>query len=53
MIASKGLKIRKSSFNEPSMDEVFLEVTGRSMRDAQEEMTGQKGQGKEKGGEKK
>ena len=52
-IASKGLKIRKTSFNEPTMDEVFLEVTGRSMRDAQEETTVQKGQPKEKRGEKK
>ena len=52
-IASKGLRIRKTSFNEPTMDEVFLEVTGRSMRDAQEETTVQIVQGKEKEGEKK
>jgi ABC-2 type transport system ATP-binding protein len=52
-IASKGLKIRKTSFNEPTMDEVFLEITGRSMRDAQEETTVQMGQVKEKGGDKK
>jgi ABC-2 type transport system ATP-binding protein len=35
-IASRGLKIKETSFNKPTMDEVFLEVTGRSIRDAEE-----------------
>jgi len=35
-IASKDLKIRETSFSKPTLDQVFLEVTGRSMRDAQE-----------------
>ena len=43
-IAARGFRIKKTSFNEPTMDEVFLEVTGRSMRDAQEEMFVQKDQ---------
>ena len=34
------------------MDEVFLDVTGRSMRDAQEETAVQKGQVKKREGEK-
>ena len=51
-IASMGLRIRSTSFNEPSMDEVFLDVTGRSMRDAQEGTAVQKGQIKKREGEK-
>jgi ABC-2 type transport system ATP-binding protein len=35
-IASKDLKITETSFSKPTLDQVFLEVTGRSMRDAQE-----------------
>jgi ABC-2 type transport system ATP-binding protein len=35
-VASKGLKIVETSFSKPSLDQVFLEVTGRSMRDADE-----------------
>jgi len=35
-IAAKGLKISETSFTKPTMDQVFLEVTGRSMRDAEE-----------------
>ena len=35
-VASKGLKIAGTSFSKPSLDQVFLEVTGRSMRDAEE-----------------
>ncbi len=32
-ISTKGLKIREVSLNKPTLDEVFLEVTGRSLRD--------------------
>src|SRR2546422_2247374 len=32
-ISKKGLKITKVSFDKPSLDQVFLEVTGRSLRD--------------------
>jgi len=35
-VASKGLRIIETSFSKPSLDQVFLEVTGRSMRDAEE-----------------
>ncbi len=35
-ITARGLKIRETSFTKPTMDQVFLEVTGRSMRDAEE-----------------
>jgi len=35
-VTEKGLKIRETSFTKPTMDQVFLEVTGRSMRDAEE-----------------
>lgn len=35
-IASRGLEIKETSFTKPTLDQVFLEVTGRSMRDAQE-----------------
>ena len=35
-VSSKGLKIGGTSFSKPSLDEVFLEVTGRSMRDAED-----------------
>ena len=35
-IASKNLKITQTSFSKPTLDQVFLEVTGRSMRDADE-----------------
>ena len=35
-IASKGLRIAETSFSKPSLDQVFLEVTGRSLRDAEE-----------------
>ncbi|HUI24102.1 MAG TPA: ATP-binding cassette domain-containing protein [Nitrososphaerales archaeon] len=35
-IASKNLKITETSFSKPTLDQVFLEVTGRSMRDAQD-----------------
>jgi ABC-2 type transport system ATP-binding protein len=35
-IASRDLKITETSFSKPTLDQVFLEVTGRSMRDAQE-----------------
>ena len=38
-ISKKGLKITKISFEKPSLDQVFLEVTGRSLRD--EESGGQ------------
>ena len=33
-ISRRGLKVAKISFEKPSLDQVFLEVTGRSMRDA-------------------
>jgi ABC-2 type transport system ATP-binding protein len=33
--AAKGLEISETSFTKPTLDEVFLEVTGRSMRDAE------------------
>jgi len=35
-VASKGLKITETSFSKPTLDQVFLEITGRSMRDAEE-----------------
>jgi len=35
-VAAKGLKIKQMSLTKPTMDQVFLEVTGRSMRDAEE-----------------
>lgn len=35
-IVSKDLQITETSFTKPTLDQVFLEVTGRSMRDAQE-----------------
>ena len=35
-IASKGLKIKATSFTKPTLDQVFLEVTGRSMRDSED-----------------
>jgi len=35
-IASRNLKITETSFSKPTLDQVFLEVTGRSMRDAEE-----------------
>lgn len=35
-IASRGLKIKATSFSKPTLDQVFLEVTGRSMRDHEE-----------------
>jgi ABC-2 type transport system ATP-binding protein len=35
-IASRGLKIKATSFSKPTLDQVFLEVTGRSMRDSEE-----------------
>ena len=35
-IASRNLRITETSFSKPTLDQVFLEVTGRSMRDAQE-----------------
>ena len=35
-ITSRDLKITETSFSKPTLDQVFLEVTGRSMRDAQE-----------------
>ena len=35
-VASRDLKIKETSFSKPTLDQVFLEVTGRSMRDAQE-----------------
>jgi len=35
-VASRGLKIIETSFSKPTLDQVFLEVTGRSMRDAEE-----------------
>jgi ABC-2 type transport system ATP-binding protein len=34
-VASKGLKITETSFSKPTLDQVFLEVTGKSMRDAE------------------
>lgn len=34
-IASRGLKIKATSFSKPTLDQVFLEVTGRSMRDSE------------------
>ena len=34
-IASQDLRIRETSFTKPTLDQVFLEVTGRSMRDAE------------------
>lgn len=35
-VASRGLKIIETSFSKPTLDQVFLEVTGRSLRDAEE-----------------
>jgi ABC-2 type transport system ATP-binding protein len=35
-VAASGLKIKQMSLTRPTMDQVFLEVTGRSMRDAEE-----------------
>lgn len=35
-VASMNVKIRETSFSKPTLDQVFLEVTGRSMRDAEE-----------------
>jgi ABC-2 type transport system ATP-binding protein len=35
-VASKGLKITETSFTKPTLDQVFLEITGRSLRDADE-----------------
>lgn len=35
-IASKGLKIKATSFSKPTLAQVFLEVTGMSMRDSEE-----------------
>lgn len=35
-ISSRGFKIRATSFSKPTLDQVFLEVTGRSMRDSQD-----------------
>jgi len=35
-IASRNLQITGTSFSKPTLDQVFLEVTGRSMRDAQD-----------------
>jgi ABC-2 type transport system ATP-binding protein len=35
-VAARGVKIRETSFTKPTLDQVFLEVTGRSMRDAEE-----------------
>ena len=35
-VSSRGLKIAGTSFSKPTLDQVFLEVTGRSMRDAEE-----------------
>ncbi|MDA4117762.1 MAG: ATP-binding cassette domain-containing protein [Thaumarchaeota archaeon] len=32
-VTKKGLQIKEISFTKPSLDEVFLEVTGKSMRD--------------------
>ncbi len=44
-ITSQGLKIKETSFSKPTLDQVFLEVTGRSLRDA-EEMNGHSSSGK-------
>ena len=35
-VTASGLKIKQMSLTKPTMDQVFLEVTGRSMRDAEE-----------------
>jgi ABC-2 type transport system ATP-binding protein len=35
-VSSRGLKIIETSFSKPTLDQVFLEVTGRSLRDAEE-----------------
>ena len=35
-VALKGFRIAETSFSKPSLDQVFLEVTGRSMRDTEE-----------------
>jgi len=35
-VASRDLQITETSFTKPTLDQVFLEVTGRSMRDALE-----------------
>ena len=35
-ISKKGLKVTKVSFDKPSLDQVFLEVTGRSLRDQEQ-----------------
>lgn len=35
-ISKRGLRITEISFTKPSLDEVFLEVTGRTMRDQDE-----------------
>ncbi|TMI23867.1 ATP-binding cassette domain-containing protein [Candidatus Bathyarchaeota archaeon] len=34
-VSRRGLKIGRISFDKPSLDQVFLEVTGRSLRDAE------------------
>ncbi|MGA2663470.1 MAG: ATP-binding cassette domain-containing protein [Nitrososphaerales archaeon] len=39
-IAEEGLRITGTSFTKPTLDQVFLEVTGRSMRDAEEPGSG-------------
>jgi ABC-2 type transport system ATP-binding protein len=49
-IAARGLTISETSFTKPTMDQVFLEVTGRSMRDAEEpEANGHPIQGSSRG----
>jgi ABC-2 type transport system ATP-binding protein len=35
-ILARGLKVRNISFTKPTLDQVFLDVTGRSLRDAEE-----------------
>lgn len=35
-ITSRGLKVKSISFTKPTLDQVFLDVTGRSLRDAEE-----------------
>ncbi|HUI00457.1 MAG TPA: ATP-binding cassette domain-containing protein [Nitrososphaerales archaeon] len=35
-VSKKGLEIKNISFTKPTLDQVFLEITGKSMRDEQE-----------------
>lgn len=35
-ISKKGLKVKRIAFTKPTLDQVYIEVTGRSLRDAEE-----------------